>query len=142
MTRRSSAEPLPPVVIDASALLDYLLHCTGASTTAVLIEQRRHRLHAPALLDVEVLSMLRRHQLGGQMTEARAREALADCADLPITRHEHSHLLQAGFDLREAITAYDAMYIALALRLGARLHTVDRRLRRAVEAAVPGLSLV
>jgi predicted nucleic acid-binding protein len=58
----------------------------------------------------------------------RAQAALNDFADFPIQRHSHGFLLRRVWDLRANLTAYDAMYVALAETLEATLLTHDRRL--------------
>lgn len=67
------------------------------------------------------------------VSETRAEEALRDYVDLPLTRHGHLHLLARMLILRRNFSAYDATYIALAERLGARLVTTDQKLARAAE---------
>lgn len=96
-------------------------------------------LHVPSLCDVEVSAVLRRGLLAGLIEEARAREALTDYRDLPLLRHGHLPLLERVLALRENFSAYDAVYVALAERLGASLLTADERLARAARAhtAVP-----
>jgi len=91
-------------------------------------------LHTPALCDVEVASGLRRALLGGRLEEGRARLALRDMADLPLTRHGHQLLLARALELRHNFSAYDAIYVALAERLGATLVTADRPLASAVRS--------
>jgi predicted nucleic acid-binding protein len=49
---------------------------------------------------------------------------------LPLIRHGHTGLLVRALDLRDNFTAYDAMYVALAERLGSALLTGDVRLGR------------
>lgn len=61
----------------------------------------------------------------------RAAEAIADLADLDLHRHSHLHLLTRAWKLRENITAYDAMYVALAEALEASVVTCDQRLGKA-----------
>lgn len=90
-------------------------------------------LHVPALCDVEVASSLRRLLLHGVLSEERAKEALKDYLDLPLTRHGHLTLLARVLSLRANFSAYDATYAALAERLGATLLTGDENLARAME---------
>jgi predicted nucleic acid-binding protein len=68
------------------------------------------------------------------MTDARAGQALALYAELPLQRFPHTPLLGRVFSLRENFTAYDAVYVALAEGLDAPLHTADARLARAARA--------
>jgi predicted nucleic acid-binding protein len=88
-------------------------------------------LHVPALCDVEVASALRRSLMAQLMTQERAVEALEDHLSLPLTRHGHQALLARVLDLRDALTAYDAVYVALAEALGAALLTADQGLASA-----------
>ena len=88
----------------------------------------RKRLHAPHLLDVEVLQAMRRIVLARDVIPARAEEALEDLGAIDIVRHGHRDLLQRAWELRRAVSGYDAMYLALAEALGATLVTCDRRL--------------
>ncbi len=85
----------------------------------------------PALCDVEVAAALRRALRLALLGEKRAREALRDYADLPLTRHGHLTILDRLLELRENFSAYDAAYAALAETLGAALLTADARLARA-----------
>jgi predicted nucleic acid-binding protein len=48
-----------------------------------------------------------------------------------LTRYPHAALLSRVWELRENLTAYDAVYIALADTLEAPLVTTDARLARA-----------
>lgn len=83
---------------------------------------------APHLIDIEVTQALRRYARSGEISDERGREALADLADLPISRYPHTALLPRIWELRNNITAYDAVYVALAEALDAVLLTRDRRL--------------
>jgi predicted nucleic acid-binding protein len=88
-------------------------------------------LHAPHLLDVEVAHVLRRYAATGEIDHEAGRTALADLADFPLRRHGHDFLLPRVWDLRKNLTAYDAVYVALAEALDAPLLTRDRRLAAA-----------
>ena len=115
------------LVVDASVVVDFLLDPDG------LRERFRaggDDLHAPAHLDVEVLSALRRLAQRGTLTEGRARGAVDDLADLPLARYDVTPLLRRSWQLREQVSAYDAPYIALAEALDATLLTRDQRLAR------------
>jgi predicted nucleic acid-binding protein len=89
-------------------------------------------LHAPHLLDVEVAQVLRRYASLGEIDEHRGNEAVSDLLDFPIRRYPHDFLLPRAWSLRANFTAYDAVYVALAEALNARLLTRDRRLAAAV----------
>ncbi len=77
--------------------------------------------------------MLRKHVLARMISEARAQAALRDFLDLALLRFSHTDLLPRVFALRHTMTAYDALYVALAESLDATLITCDARLARAAE---------
>src|SRR5205823_4992560 len=91
----------------------------------------RQALHAPHLLDVEVAHVVRRYAAIGDINPERGRAVLADLADFPVRRYAHDFLLQRVWELRNNLTAYDAVYVALAEALDAPLVTRDRRLATA-----------
>ena len=57
--------------------------------------------------------------------------ALEDLRALDMDRHPHEPLLERVWGLRENLTTYDAVYVALAEALDARLLTCDGRIGRA-----------
>ena len=121
------------IVIDASAVLEFLLQTSlGARVEARLLRDG-DELHVPHLLDVEVVQGLRRLVRTGEVSAVRADEAIADLMDLDVHRHPHLDLLGRAWKLRDNITAYDAMYVALAEAIDAPMVTCDRPL-----AAAPG----
>ena len=88
-------------------------------------------LHAPHLLDVELLHALRRLVHTGALSQERAADARADFAELAVVRYGHEALADRTWELRDSLTAYDATFVALAEALGAPLITCDARLARA-----------
>lgn len=113
------------IVVDASAITEFLLQTPlGLRVEARLFRDDDH-LHAPHLLDVEVVQALRRVVGAGDVSPARADEALDDLAALAIRRHSHFDLLGRAWELRDNLTAYDAMYVALAEATAAVLVTCD-----------------
>ena len=123
------------IVADASAITELLLQ----TELGIQVEQRLYGkaddLHAPHLLDVEVLGALRRLVRAREIDVDRAGEAIEDLALLRIVRHGHRDLTARAWDLRLNLTAYDAIYVALAESLDAAVVTCDARL-----AAAPGHS--
>lgn len=117
------------IVIDSAAVIDALTAVTGSE--GVRAAMATEELHAPSLLDFEVVSGLRGLTLGRHLTEARALDVLTDFDDLPIRRWPSAHTLRRrAFQMRENISAYDAAYVALAEALNCRLLTRDARLGR------------
>ena len=121
------------IIVDASTALEVILRTPAAAAVEQRLFAPGQSLHAPHLIDVEVAQVLRRYAVTGQLDEERCREALADMADLPLTRYPHDFLLPRIWELRDNLTAYDAAYVALAEALDAPLLTRDRRL-----ASAPG----
>jgi predicted nucleic acid-binding protein len=116
------------IVVDASTILELLLNTPVAARIAGRLLSPGESLHAPHLLDVEVAQVLRRYCRAGELHSERGREALADLADLPLSRYPHDFLLARIWALRHNLTAYDASYVALAEALDVPLLTSDRRL--------------
>lgn len=121
------------IVLDASAALELLLRRPLAGAVEERAFAPGESLHAPQLLYVEVVQVLRRYAGTGEMTAARGRQAIDDLLDLPLAAYPHEPLLRRAWELRRNATAYDAVYLALAEALPAPLLTLDRRL-----AASPG----
>jgi predicted nucleic acid-binding protein len=94
-------------------------------------------LHAPHLVDLEVLSVLRRQANAGTLGERRVGLAIRDLIDLPITRYPHLPFVRRSWELRDNLTAYDAVYVALAETLFCTLVTADARLARAPGVGCP-----
>lgn len=121
-------------VVDCSVIIRLLSNKPGDD----LLRQRLARtVHAPALIDAEISSVVRGLSItakaGTRISAERAREMLADYAGLRIVRYPMQPLQARAFELRDNLTAYDAMYIALAESLGLPLLTDDGKL-----AAAPG----
>jgi len=81
--------------------------------------------HVPHLLDVEVTQALRRMVRTREVSIERAEEALADLSDLDLRRHPHVDLLARVWELRDNLTSYDAVYVALAEAIASPLVTCD-----------------
>lgn len=121
------------IVADASAVLELLLESRAGSNIERRLLQPGEFVHAPHLLDLEIAQALRRYVLAGELSAQRGKQALTDLADLPIIRYPHDLFLSRIWALRHNVTAYDAVYLALAESLPAPLVTCDARL-----AAAPG----
>lgn len=91
---------------------------------------------APDLINVEVLSVLRRMVLHALIPAERGEEAVRDLVAAPIRLLPTLPLAEGIWRLRDNVSAYDACYIALAGILGCALVTADARLARA-----PGLGV-
>jgi predicted nucleic acid-binding protein len=125
------------IVLDASAAIEWLLQTPKAAAIEARLfsDSAQRRWHAPHLLDVEVAQVLRKQVTKGVISDARGQEALQDFLDLPLIRYPHDFLLPRMWELRKNLTAYDAVYVALAEALGFPLVTCDANI-----AGAPGHS--
>ncbi|MGH9072791.1 MAG: type II toxin-antitoxin system VapC family toxin [Acidimicrobiales bacterium] len=117
------------IVVDAAAVVDALTAAEGSVDLRARLAGEE--LHAPALVDFELVSALRGLTLGGRLSVTRAEDALTDFDDLAIRRWPNSDTLRRrAFGLRDNLSAYDASYVALAEALECPLVTRDARLAR------------
>ena len=122
------------MIVDCSIIVRLLSNVSGDE----LLRQRLARIvHAPALIDAEVSSVIRGLAIttkqNVRMAAGRAELMLSDYAGLRIVRHPMQPLQARVFELRDNFTAHDAMYVALAERLALPLLTDDAKL-----AGAPG----
>jgi predicted nucleic acid-binding protein len=117
------------IVVDCAALVDALTAVNGSENLRAALADED--LHAPTLLDFEVVSALRGLTLRNHITPARARDALTDFDALPIQRWPSAAPLRLrAFSLRDNLSAYDAAYVVLAEALQCPMLTRDTRLAR------------
>lgn len=118
------------IVVDASYILEVLLQTDAASATEARLV-RGGALHAPEVVDLEVLQVLRRLVAGREIAEDRALVALRALERLALRRWSHGLVRRRIWTLRRNLTAYDAAYVALAERMCCPMITRDGRLARA-----------
>lgn len=124
------------IVLDASVVVELL-------TNGILADSIRHELAGsdesfivPHLIDVEVVSAIRRIVAGRVIDSHRSGQLLSGLAALPAERYSHAPLIGRIWQLRHNFTAYDATYIALAEATDSVLYTCDEKLRRGHRARV------
>ena len=120
------------IVLDSSALVEWLLQRPKSAAVDKHLSTVRS-VHAPYLIDIEVLHALRQLVRGGVVSPSRAMEAIEDFRNFRIRRYPHSDFIDRIWSLRDNLTAYDAVYVALAEELDAPLVTCDGKM-----AAAPG----
>lgn len=130
------------LVLDASAVAELLLGRPSAPAIEGHLIAHGFDLHAPHLLDVEILSVIRRVVASGHATRERGEQAIDDLLALPVERYPHDVLVRRAWQHRQNFSAYDATYLSLAEALAPApvpVLTADKRFARAVEthAAVP-----
>ena len=116
-------------VVDSSAAIEYLLRTPAGSVVGDAFEGRS--LAAPELFDAEIVSAMRRYVAHETISAARAEALLDHLVELPVERVSHRFLARTAWRYRHNVTAYDAMYVAVAASKRAPLITVDGRLARA-----------
>ncbi len=119
------------IVVDASVVVELLLRTARSDRILDRLFEPAVALHAPHLLDVEVAQVLRRYEGRGELEGRRAAVALRLLEALPLRRHAHTPLLVRAWALRRNLTAYDAVYVALAEALPATLVTLDAKIEAA-----------
>ena len=119
------------IILDASALVELILDTPTGQLVANRIADPAVSLHVPHLADIEVVQALRRYVREGEIEADAAEVALDDFRALDLQRHAHEPLLERVWELRRNLTAYDAVYVALAEVLDGVLLTCDRRLSQA-----------
>ena len=116
------------IVIDASAVLEILARtAAGLELETVLLDSD---LHAPHVIDLEVLNAIGRWERTGVIRRGEAAPILDAFLSMGITRYSHTPFAQPIWELRHNLTAYDAAYLTLARALDARLVTMDSALRK------------
>jgi predicted nucleic acid-binding protein len=118
------------LVVDASCVAEVVLAGPDAEPVRARLANDPEQA-APHVVDAEVLGVVRRVHLRGELDGTAARQAIDDLESWPATRVDHRPLLARAWQLRSALGAPDALYVALAEELGATLITLDRRLARA-----------
>jgi predicted nucleic acid-binding protein len=120
------------IVVDASAAVAALLNA-GPARSALASDD----LHAPHLVDSEVLSALRRQLATARLAPDAAWKAIDTWRRLGLARYPVIGMVERIWQLRDNLSAYDASYVALAENLGCPLLTCDGRLGRAARVKCP-----
>jgi predicted nucleic acid-binding protein len=122
------------IVPDASVAVEFLLRTAIGESLAPRFKQAT--LVAPALIDYEIASVLRRLTLRKQIDARRAKMALDILPLWPIRRVNALDLLGEAWSLRHNLSSDDAFYVATARLHRAQLLTADGPLARAPRVGV------
>ena len=121
------------IVIDASVLAN-VVGDDGIDGRRARTELRAAGdLAAPDLVDVETVAVLRKRWIAGSISDGRFASAVGDLEDIDLDRYPALRFMRRARELRANVTAYDAVYVALAEILSCELWTADQRL-----ASAPG----
>lgn len=102
-------------------------------------------LHAPDFLDLELDHVVAKRCRRGELTRNESARVRAAFAGFPIHRHRSQPVRDAAFEIacRHRRGIYDSLFVAVALLLGTKLITADRRLHDAlVDRPVVGGALL
>lgn len=124
------------IVLDASVVVELLTHGPLADAIRDELALSSQSLIAPHLIDIEVVSAIRRMARVQRVDPYRCQQLLADLIALPAERYSHQPLIARVWELRHTFTAYDATYIALAEATHSVLFTSDQNLRKGHRASV------
>lgn len=119
------------IAVDSNVLA-YLLIDGVRTTEARLLLERDPDWHSDAFALVELTNILATTVRVGKLDISRATLALAEAqALLDPGLHFVAHAEALTLANRFRVSAYDARYLGVALALGVRLISEDRRLRKA-----------
>ncbi len=117
------------LVIDASALVEVLVVDPADIPALVGRVYDAEWLSAPDLIDYEILNVLRKMVLRGDIDAPLAEESRLALRTLRLVRHAMTdEMSDRVWQLRHNASAYDASYLVLAEHLGVSLVTAERRL--------------
>jgi predicted nucleic acid-binding protein len=117
-------------VVDASVLVAATTDAGSDGTWAEKVLGEGN-LVAPHLVLVEATNVLRRLERSKLLGRLEATAAQRDILDLELLLVPFEPFAERVWNLRSAITSYDAWYVAVAEAFDAPLATLDRRLSRA-----------
>lgn len=124
------------IVLDASVVVELLTNGAMADTIREKLAGCDESFLVPHLIDIEVISALRRLTGSQRIDSHRCAEFLAGLASLPAERYAHTPLTGRIWELRHNFTACDAAYIALAEATSSILYTCNEKLRSGHRARV------
>ncbi|MEX2546217.1 MAG: PIN domain-containing protein [Chloroflexota bacterium] len=129
------------VLMDASAVVDLSIRSdAGESVRRFLASRADVALVTVAHLDAEVMSAFARLNRADVLTGAEVATLLHRLGSLAMRRLPiTSDLLAAAWELRDTVAARDALYVAAAQGMQAKVVTTDDCLARAVPDLVADL---
>ena len=125
------------IVVDASVLANLVGDDGPDGRFARSLLDGVEPVAVPDLADVETAAVLRKRWIARTLTERRLSAAVEYLAALPFLRFPARPLLPRILELRINLTAYDAVYAALAEALSGTLLTADARLANAAGPRCP-----
>jgi predicted nucleic acid-binding protein len=117
-------------VIDCSAMIELLAAKTQTGDAIARRVTAAQALHAPYVLDAEVVSALLGLMRGQKISGREADAALSNYRAFPVERQDVLPLWPRLKSLHANLSACDAQYVALAEALHVPLITADARIKR------------
>lgn len=116
------------LVVDASVATKWLFEEAGSSEAAHL-RAASYDLVAPDLMPIEVANVVWKRVRQGKLPIESGRSMLRALRSAPVRMRRTRSLVDAAWEIAVQLerTMYDSLYLALAMALGARLVTADRR---------------
>ena len=121
------------IVVDASVLVAALVDAGKPGSWAEQIIGSDH-LVAPEFVLIETLNVLRRLEMGSDISRLEATAAQRDASRLRAELLPFAPFADRAWQLRHSLTSYDAAYVAVAEAFDSPLATLDLRLSRSSEA--------
>lgn len=126
------------LVVDASVAVKWVVAEPGSEEAAALAGRD---LAAPELLLAECANVLWVKHRRGELSPVETRSALSLLCEAPVLLVPHRELVQPALELALTTgqTAYDCLYLALAIEREGVLVTADRRFAAAIREHAPEL---
>jgi predicted nucleic acid-binding protein len=128
--------PMVDVVVDASVAVKWFVP-EDNSSEALLLLNARFRRHVPVLLQTEAAQTVwKKVYQRRELTSVEGRDILDSLMTTSMEIYDVTLLLGPAFDIALATgrTVYDSVYLALAVALGCKLVTADKKLYNALSA--------
>lgn len=128
------------LVLDCSVTMAWCFEDEeDSSAESLLDDTRQATIHVPCVWTLEVANVLLVGERRGRLSEAKVKDLLNRIQQMPVEQEPapDSQTVTRILSLarRYGLSAYDAAYLELAMRLGIPLATLDERLRKAADAA-------
>ncbi len=115
-------------VVDASVAAKWFFD-EALSDEATRLLDASHVLHVPDFFLLEIDSVLCKKMRRGVISEGEAQQIRSALSIFPLQKHPFQLLMDPAFELavQTENSPYDCLYLILAIVLGARMVTADRR---------------
>lgn len=122
------------IVVDATVITAFILREPGWERYVDIIKNCYTVDHAVKEVSNAIWKSLKRGFVSEEDAKAKFR-ALRKLIDVNIILYNELEILDKAFEisLREGITVYDALYIALSIKLGGKLATLDKKQKSVAE---------